>query len=300
MAYKISKDEIIKPSAAGIELSDGLYAATIVGYLIHKKEPFEGEGSPFDAIRFAMQLVDDQGNNKVIQTNDLRISLAEKSKLFIQLAGWVKAASPNDLWERLEKSNFMDKDGNLNFDKFLGTHPSLMVKMVPSKKDPAKTYPDFTFCATKKGQEHQIDLGDWNDGGPEIPLWISDFIEAENVVDTSCLEGFEWKRYEKKEDDAKADNAPKTREERVSMPPRKQVQAKVAAEPEVPTDMPNVPESDDVSGSEVAVASFDDGKAIKPAPKTASQKLTIKRRHPVQRPVADTTAVPEEALDTPF
>ena len=226
MAYKISKDEMIKPSASAIELTDGIYYTTIVGYIIHKKAAFNEGDDPFDAVRFALQLVDDAGKNKILQTNDWRISLAEKSKLFTQLAGWVKASSPNDLWERLEKANFMDTDGNLNFDKFLGTHPAIMVKMVPSKKDASKTYPDITLAATKKGQEHKVEHTDWDEGGQAVPLWIGDFIVPEDVVETSCLEGFEWKRYEKKEDDQ-----PKTREERVNMPPQKQVHSTMAKEP---------------------------------------------------------------------
>lgn len=284
MAYKISKDEIIKPSASAIELTDGMYYATIVGYIIHKKEAFNEGDDPFDAVRFALQLVDDAGKNKILQTNDWRISLAEKSKLFTQLSGWVKASSPNDLWERLEKANFMDSEGNLNFDKFLGTHPALMVKMVPSKKDASKTYPDITLAVTKKGQEHQVDRGEWDEGGPCVPLWIGDFIAPEDVVETSCLEGFEWKRYEKKEDDAKSENAPKTREERVNMAPQKQIRSKIAKEPE----------------PEVEAAAFPEPPSMPaPAGKT-SERLVIRRKAAPAKPEPAEPVGQDENGDMPF
>jgi len=283
MAYKISKDEIIKPSASAIELTDGIYYTTIVGYIIHKKEAFNEGDEPFDAVRFALQLVDDAGKNKILQTNDWRISLAEKSKLFTQLSGWVKAASPNDLWERLEKANFMDSEGNLNFDKFLGTHPAIMVKMVPSKKDASKTYPDITLAVTKKGNEHQVEHAEWDEGGPAVPLWIGDFIAPEDVVETSCLEGFEWKRYEKKEDDEKKDNAPKTREERVNMAPAKQVRSKIAKEPE-----------------QVEAAAFPEPPS-QPAPTgKTSERLVIRRKAAPAKPEPAEPVGQDENGDMPF
>lgn len=238
MAYTISKDDIIKQSSSGIELSDNLYSGTIVGYMVSKKPPFNDGGGEYFAVKFAIQIKDDADKNRIVQTNDMRISLSEKSTLFKQLSGWVKAASPTDLWERLEKANFMDPTtGNLNFDKFLGVNLALITKMVASKKDASKMYPDFTFAVVKKGQEHQIDRGEWDEGGQCVPIWIPDFIKDEDLEETSCLEGFEYKRYEKKEDDQ-----PKTREERVDMTPQKQVRARIAKEPA--ENVPATPKSD--------------------------------------------------------
>jgi len=278
-SYKTEKNNIIKESSSGIELTDGMYCGSIVGYIVFKKEAYNEGDDPFDAIKFYIQLVDDAGKSKVVQTNDWRVSLAEKSTLFKQLSGWVKSTSPNDLWERLEKANFMDANGVLDFDKFLGTHPALMVKMVPSKKDPAKSYPDFTLAATKKGQEHQIDTGDFATGGQPVPLWVPDYVADEEVVAASCLDGFEIKRYEKKEKDEDPENKD-----------RKKVYRRTSQPAETPAETP------------VQEAAFPEQTAqpAQPAPTKASERLTIRKR-PKTVPVADNTAIDQaDNPDMPF
>lgn len=277
MAYTISKDDIIKASNSSLALSDGFFPCSIVGYMVHKKQPFKEGEDEFFAVRFAMQLVDDEGHSKVVQSADMRISLAEKSSLFKQLAGWSKASSPADLWDRLEKAGFMDPTtGNLNFDKFLGVNLGLMVKMTASKKDASKMYPDFTFAASKK-DAHTIDRGDWDEGGQCVPIWIPDFIKDEDLEETSCLEGFEWKRYEKKEEDQ-----PKTREERVNMNPQKQVRAAMAKEPE-----------------QVEAAAFPE--PSQPAPTGKVSERLIIRKRPKTAPVADNAAIGQaDNGDMPF
>lgn len=283
-SYKTEKNNIIKESSSGIELTDGMYCGSIVGYIVFKKEAYNEGDDPFDAIKFYIQLVDDAGKSKVIQTNDWRVSLAEKSTLFKQLSGWVKSTSPNDLWERLEKANFMDANGVLDFDKFLGTHPALMVKMVPSKKDPAKSYPDFTLAATKKGQEHQIDTGDYATGGQAVPLWVPDYVADEDVVAASCLDGFEIKRYEKKEKDEEGNEGGAK---------KRSVVRRTSQPAETPAETP------------VEEASFPEQTAqpaqpAQPAPTKASERLVIRKR-PKTVPVADNAAIGQaNDNDMPF
>lgn len=276
-SYKTEKTNIIKESSSGIELTDGMYCGSIVGYIVFKKEAYNEGDDPFDAIKFYIQLIDDAGKSKVVQTNDWRVSLAEKSTLFKQLSGWVKSTSPNDLWERLEKANFMDANGVLDFDKFLGTHPALMVKMVPSKKDPTKSYPDFTLAVTKKGQEHQIDTGDYATGGQAVPLWVPDYVADEDVVAASCLDGFEIKRYEKKEKEEDPENKERTKVYRRTSQPA-----------EAPAETP------------VAEASFPE-QPTQPAPTgKVSERLTIRKR-PKTAPVADNAAIGQaDNGDMPF
>lgn len=199
MAYSISKENAIKPSTgSSAKLEDGAYAATIVGYMVSKQLPMneDDESKKFDAIKFALQLVDDDGADKVVYTKDWRISLSERSTLFKQISSWCKSASPDDLWDRLEKAKFMNEEGNLDFDKFLAKKVQLMVTMKASKKDPSKLYPEFTFTPPKAKAQHEVKLSEED----KIPLWISKNLDAEDFVDSSCIEGFEWKRYEKKED----------------------------------------------------------------------------------------------------
>jgi hypothetical protein len=276
MAYTISKEDLIKEGSS-LKIDDGFYASSIVGYAVFKKQPFNEGDDEFFAVRFAMQLVDDEGHNKVVQSADMRISLAEKSSLFKQLAGWSKAASPTDLWDRLEKAGFMDPNtGNLNFDKFLGVNLGLMVKMTASKKDASKMYPEFTFAASKK-DSHTIDTGDYAEGGQAIPIWIPDFVKPEDVEETSCLEGFEWKRYEKKDDEEKEKEAPKTRAQRIAQKPVDQVKAKIAKEPEAPEEPVN--------------AQKNEAPAPQAAPTPASQRLVIRKRNKPQAPAADNAAI---------
>jgi len=206
MSYKVQKEDAIKPTTAGVKLEDGAYPATIVGYLVSKKLPMNAdeEDDKFDAIRFALQLVDDEGADKVVMTSDMRVSLSERSTLFKQISSWCKSPSPEDLWDRLEKAQFMTESGELDFDKFLNKKVQLMVTMKASKKDPAKLYPEFTFTPPKVKAQHEVVL---NEDKTLVPLWIPSYIEDADLVDTTCIEGFEWKRFEKKEEQADGSKA---------------------------------------------------------------------------------------------
>lgn len=198
---KITKSELIKEQSQSVALSDGLYNSQIVGYMVSERVPFnKPDDPPYQAVRFAMALVDDNDNQKIVQTPDYRLSFSERSNFYKQLASWAKSSSPEDLWTRMEDAGFVDDD-EFNLDKFLGLHVSLMTTLQASKKDASKLYPNFVFTPSKKGQAYDA-------VAPEddklIPIWLPSFIEDADVVETKCVDFCEWKRYEERQDEPEA------------------------------------------------------------------------------------------------
>lgn len=211
---KIKREELIKEQTQSIALSDGVYNCEVVGYMVSERTPFnKPDDPPYPAVRFAMCLIDDNDNQKVVQTPDYRLSFSERSNLYKQLSSWAKSSSPDDLWQRMEKAGFTDGD-EFNLDKFLGMHVSLMTTLQASKKDASKLYPNFVFTPSKKGQTYDAVLPE---DGKLIPIWLPNFIEDTDVVETKALEGFEWKRYEEKADEfGENDNIKPTQSSRKS------------------------------------------------------------------------------------
>lgn len=201
---QISGDEIIKESSNGIKLSDGAYPAVIVGVYISLKEAFKEGDDPFKAIRFALQLTDDDGNVKVQQTNDMRLSLSEKSTLFKQLSSWCKSASPKELWEKLRPLGIVSDKNIFEYEKFIGKHVQLMVTMKQSKKDATQFFPELQFSAPKKGQTFEA----VTEKDKLVPIWKPKFVNAEDEIDCICMDGFEWKRYEKNEEGSNNSDRP--------------------------------------------------------------------------------------------
>jgi hypothetical protein len=195
---KIKKEELIKEQSQAIALSDGLYNAQIVGYMVSQRTPYnDPEGTPYEAVRFSMAIQDDNETQKIVQTPDYRLSFSERSNLYKQLASWAKSSSPDDLWSRLEKAHIVEGE-EFNLDNFIGMHVSLMTTMSASKKDASKLFPTFVFTPSKKGQAYNVVK-------PEddklIPIWLPSFIEDEDVLETKCMDCCEWKRYEEKADE---------------------------------------------------------------------------------------------------
>ena len=211
---KISKSDLIKEQSQAIALTDGLYNAQIVGYMVAERVPFnKPDDPPYQAVRFAMALVDDNETQKIVQTPDYRLSLSERSNFYKQLASWAKSSSPEDLWSRLEDAGFTDGE-EFNLDKFLGMHVGLMTTMVASKKDASKLYPNFVFTPSKKGQAYDAVAPE---DGKLIPIWLPSFIEDADVVETKCVDFCEWKRYEEKADEfGENDNIKPTQSSRKS------------------------------------------------------------------------------------
>lgn len=210
----IKKEELMKKQGSSIELSDGMYSAALVGYLVAQREPFNEKGEPYNAVRFAFQLEDDAGNIKCVQTPDYRLSFSEKSNFYKQLASWSKASSPDDLWSRMEQAGFINGD-DFSLDKFLGMHIGLMTAMKASKKDASKLYPEFTWVPAKKNALFEPQL---SEDGKNVPLWISDFIEDDQIIEFHALKGFEWKRYEEKQDEPEATIGKSSRKQNNSEP----------------------------------------------------------------------------------
>lgn len=189
----LKKEDLIKPQGSNLNITDGIYTGVIVGYVITHKIQEASEkrkASEYDAIRFAVQIHDDDDKLHCVQTGDMKLSLNERSNLFAQLSSWMKAATPDIVWTTLENKGFMDEDGNLNLDLFVGKPVGLLNKMTPSKKDPAKMYPSFTFIPAKAKDVFEPDPSR-EDGNP-TPLWLKDW---DVVLETQQLEGFEWKTY---------------------------------------------------------------------------------------------------------
>lgn len=199
---KIKREDLIKPETAKLELSDGVYSSVIVGYMVSERTPFnDPEGSPYNAVRFVFQLEDDSGNIKCVQSPDYRISFSEKSTFFKMLSSWSKAASADQLWDRMTQAGFIEEN-EFNLDKFLGMHLNLMTTLKASKKDASKMFPEFVWTPAKKNQLFEVKTEE----GKVIPLWLPNFIEDEKVLETKALDGFEWKRFESDETSTK-DNA---------------------------------------------------------------------------------------------
>jgi hypothetical protein len=197
---KIKREDLIKPETSKLELSDGMYSSAIVGYMVSERTPFnDPDGAPYNAVRFCFQLEDDSGNIKCVQSPDYRISFSEKSTFFKMLSSWSKAASADQLWQRMEDAGFIEGD-EFNLDKFLGMHLSLMTTLKASKKDASKMFPEFTWTPSKKGQLFEVKTEE----GKEIPLWLPSFIEDDKIIETKALEGFVWKRFEERSDEPEA------------------------------------------------------------------------------------------------
>jgi len=210
---KIKREDLIKPETSKLELSDGMYSSAIVGYMVSERTPFnDPEGAPYNAVRFCFQLEDDSGNIKCVQSPDYRISFSEKSTFFKMLSSWSKAASADQLWDRMTQAGFIEED-EFNLDKFLGMHLNLMTTLKASKKDASKMFPEFTWTPAKKGQLFEVKTED----GKEIPLWLPSFIEDDKIIETKALDGFSWKRYEEKADEfGENDNIKPTQSSRKS------------------------------------------------------------------------------------
>lgn len=210
---RIKKEELMKQEVSKLELSDGVYSSAIVGYMVSERAPFnDPEGTPYNAVRFCFQLEDDSGNIKCVQSPDYRISFSEKATFFKMLSSWSKAASADQLWDRMSQAGFIE-DEEFNLDKFLGMHLNLMTTLKASKKDASKMYPEFTWTPAKKGQLFEVKIEE----GKEIPLWLPGFIEDDKIVETKALEGFTWKRYEEKSDEfGENDNIKPTQSSRKS------------------------------------------------------------------------------------
>jgi hypothetical protein len=222
----LSKNEIIKETNSSIKLSDGAYQAVIVGILISNRAAFKEGEDPFPAIRFALQLSDDDGKIKIQQTNDLRLSLSEKSSLFKQLSSWCKSASPDELWEKLRPIGIIDANDNFDYDKMLGKHVQLMVTMKQSKKDATKFFPELQFSTPKKGQTFDPVV----EADKLAPIWLPNFVNDADVLDTVCLEGFEWKRYEEK--DGEQSSAPSRDELAATTPAQSKTEPANETKPE--------------------------------------------------------------------
>lgn len=283
MAYSSKSETTIKENKSAA-ISDGSYPACIVGYYVSKKAPFEDpEGEKYDAIRFAFQLTDDEGTKRVIQSGDMKTVFAEKSSLYKQISGWCKSTSPRDLWERLERAGIVKND-ELNYDNFLGLPVQLMVTMKASKKDASKLIPELQMTPPKKGQTVTPELAE---DGKLIPIWKPSFVDPEDEVDATCLEGFEWKSFEKKSDEQSSEDKPKTvsyqrvnkTAKETQAAPAQMNKAIAAAEPE--------PEPEQAQ-AQIAPA---------PKPTMASQRLTIRKR---QMPAQTTQVADDENPEMPF
>jgi len=201
---KISKSDLIKENISSLALSDGMYEAAVVGYMVSTRKPFnDPDGDAYQAVRFAFQLCDDNDNPKIVQSPDYKLSFSEKSNLYKQLSGWVKSTDPSNLWDRMKTAGFITEDDEFVLDKFLGVSLTLMVNMQTNKKDASKQFPVFQFCASKKGKSFKPVLAE---DGKLIPCWLPSFVEDSDIIEALALDGFEWKRFESDEAATK-DNA---------------------------------------------------------------------------------------------
>lgn len=237
MAYTSKKTDTVKENASSVLPADN-YPAVFVGYFVSKHAPFDEKGEPYDAIRFALQLEDPDGKPKVVQTNDMRVSLSDKSTLFKSVfQTWIPSKDPSDLWEKLIKFGIVIEDENdhkndqLVFDNLLGKQVLLGATVKISKSD--KEYNEFTFNPKRKNQDFKPILEE----GKLVPIWKPKFVKEEDEIDATCIDGFEWKRGSKKdenpeEDTDKSQTTPKTSK-------YKTVSKGTAKEPEVSdTDAP--------------------------------------------------------------
>lgn len=205
----LKKEELIKPQGSTLQLSDGIYTGVIVGYVITHKVQEASENrkaAEYDAIRFAVQIHDDEDTLRCVQTNDMKLSLNERSNLFKQLASWMKAASPDTVWNTLESKGFMNEDGDLDLSKFVGKPVGLLNTMTPSKKSPDKLYPSFTFIPAKAKDVFEPDPT--REDGEDWPLWLK---EWDDVIEEKSINGFSWKIYAVDPEDPEMERKPSSR-----------------------------------------------------------------------------------------
>lgn len=185
-------EDLIKPSNfKPMAVSDGTYHSIIVGVIVTHKH-FDAKGKTpekdYNAIRLAVEIMDDENEAQILQTADMNLSFNEKSTLYKMLSSWTKATSPNNLWDKLKESGVCSK--TFDYEKLLGKHVGIQVSMKTSKTDESKTYPEITSLIPAKAK-------DKFDAVPEKNIWIRKY---DDVIDVQALEGFAVKYPEDKEE----------------------------------------------------------------------------------------------------
>ena len=180
---EIKKEDLIKPSAfKPMAVTDGTYHAIVVGYIVTHKH-YEAKGKQpekdFDAVRFVLEIMDDENEAQIIQTQDMNLSLNEKSSLFKTLKSWTKANDANALWDILVKQGICTET-TMNLEKFFAKHVGAMIVIKTSKTDETKTYPEVTALVPAK----QKDVFDLVDGKN---IWTRKF---DDVIEAACMDGF--------------------------------------------------------------------------------------------------------------
>lgn len=183
---EIKKTDLIKPSAfKPMAVSDGTYHAIVVGYVCTHKH-FEAKGKQpekeYDAVRFALEIMDDENEPQIIQTADMNLSLNEKSSLCKMLLSWTKAKDSSALWDILVKQGICTEE-SMNLEKFFGKHVGVMIVIKASKNDESKTYPEITNLIPAKAKD-TFELV------PEKNIWVRKY---DDVIEAKALDGFSIK-----------------------------------------------------------------------------------------------------------
>lgn len=177
---------LLPGKSEGMALSDGMYAATIIGYAIKKTEFKNEDGSVRENVGASLiaQIRDDNGEIAHIATRPMAASLHEKAGLRKILSGWLKKSDLQGIIDSLINAGII-KDEVFSWDGFLGKTPLLMVSMQASKKDPKKQYASIHGFSPLK-QEQRIEA---------IPGQIHEFF-IRDALAYKLLDGFTIKQSE--------------------------------------------------------------------------------------------------------
>lgn len=160
---KVSVSDLVSSSEnKGMDISDGMYPAVIVGYAIRKSEFVDDNGSPKESIgaQLIMQVKDDSGNLQHIASTPMKASLHEKASLRKMLVGWLKKSDLQGIIDQLTTANIIVGD-SFSWDGFIGKKPLLMISMTAGKKDANKLYAQIKgYSPLKQDQGFDAVLGD--------------------------------------------------------------------------------------------------------------------------------------------
>ena len=166
----ISIDDLLETSKAGgkeMAIQDGVYAGVVVAVVTTMNEfsdPKKGV-TQSEGTKLVIQIKDDEDKIAYITSKSFKASLHEKAGFREAMGSWMKKTDPKEIIDTLIAAGII-KDNKFSFAGFLGKTPSAMVTMVPSKKDPSKSYPTVkSLIPSKKGTVHEVVLG-------EIPNWL--------------------------------------------------------------------------------------------------------------------------------
>ena len=117
---------LLPGKSEGMAISDGMYAATIIGYAIKKTEYKNEDGTVRENVGASLiaQIRDDNGEIAHIATRPMAASLHEKAGLRKMLSGWLKKSDLQGILDSLINAGII-KDEVFSWDGFLGKTPLL-------------------------------------------------------------------------------------------------------------------------------------------------------------------------------